>query len=385
MIYCDNAATSFPKPEAVAAAMNAHLATEAVNPGRAGFDLALEAGARIDALRGDLGRFFNNPARDPDRTIFTPNATLALNLAIRGLCRPGDHVVAEVTAHNSVLRPLHMLRRRGGLTFDLAPCDSSGFVDPAGIERLITPATRMVILNHASNVTGAVQAVAEIGRLCRGRDILLLLDAAQSAGVLTVDMARDRIDVVAFTGHKGLMGPTGTGGLVLGPRAEPVAILAGGTGVRSAELFQPETLPYRLEAGTLNAVGLAGLQAGLAWVENRGPDRIAAHETGLAAEFVALCRGIAGLKVLGHGTGSAGRHLAVVSLTCAGVDPEKIGTLLDVQWGIAVRTGLHCAPLIHAALGSDPAGTVRFSFGPFSTKEQLPRLQEALTAIARGS
>ena len=385
MIYCDNAATTFPKPASVARAMSEHLAAQAVNPGRAGFDLALQAGAAIDALRRDLGLFFHNPAADPDRNIFTANATMALNLAIGGLCRDGDHVVAEATAHNSVLRPLHMLRRQGRLTFDLAPCDGRGFVDPTDLERLITPTTRLVILNHASNVTGAVQDVREVGRICRDHDVLLLLDTAQSAGVLEVDMSRDGIDAVAFTGHKGLMGPTGTGGLVLGPRAEPESILWGGTGVRSAQLTQPSRLPYRLEAGTLNAVGLAGLAAGLAWVRAEDPDSLAAREAELAAEFAALCRDIPGLNILGHDPRSSLRHLAVVSLTVPGMDPEKIGTLLDVQWDIAVRTGLHCAPLIHQALGSDPLGTVRFGFGPFNQKDQLPRLHEALTAIVRGS
>ncbi len=385
MIYCDNAATTFPKPASVARAMSEHLAHEAVNPGRAGFDLALQAAAAIDALRRDLGQFFNNPAADPDRTIFAANATTALNLAIGGLCRDGDHVVAEATAHNSVLRPLHMLHRQGRITFDLAPCDGSGFVDPADVERLINPATRLVILNHAGNVTGAVQDVRQVGRICRDRDALLLLDTAQSAGVLEVDMARDNIDAVAFTGHKGLMGPTGTGGLVLGPRAEPESILWGGTGVRSAQLTQPSRLPYRLEAGTLNAVGLAGLAAGLAWVRAEGPARLAAREAELATEFAALCRGIPGLNVLGHDPHSTRRHLAVVSLTVPGMDPEKIGILLDVQWGIAVRTGLHCAPLVHQALGTAPSGTVRFGFGPFNQKDQLPRLREALTAVVRGS
>ncbi len=385
MIYCDNAATSFPKPRAVTDAMMLHMTTEAVNPGRSGFDLSLQAAAKIDALRARLNHFFNNPDPDPNRTIFTANATAALNLALGGLCQPGDHVIADAAAHNSVLRPLHMLRKKGRITFDLVPCDTRGLVTAAAVDTLINPHTRLVILNHASNVTGTIQCAQAIGDLCRNREILFLLDTAQTAGVLPVDMIGANIDLVVFTGHKGLLGPTGTGGLVLGPRAEPDSTLWGGTGIRSLELEQPVELPYRLEAGTLNSVGLCGLAAGLAWVQNEGVEVIGQRESELARLFAEGCRKIPGVHIWGREDESLHSHVGVVSLTCAGIDPQRIGIFLDVEWGIAVRTGLHCAPLAHHGLGTAPSGTVRFSFGPFNKKNQLPRLFDALENIARGS
>lgn len=382
MIYCDHAATSFPKPPGVAEAMGRHLDTLAVNPGRSGFDLALEAAAGVDRLRAGLARFFGNPAADPDRTVFTPNATSALNLAIGGLCRPGDHVVGTVLEHNSVLRPLHMMARAGLITFDLVPCDGRGFVDPAAIEAHLSPRTRLVILNHASNVLGTIQPAAEIGEACRRRGITFLLDAAQTAGVLPVDMAALNADALAFTGHKGLQGPTGTGGLVLGPGCEPRATVFGGTGVRSAELGQPDLLPYRLEAGTLNAVGLAGLAAGLAWVKERGREAILAHERRLTRRFVEGCRNLPGVTVLGHQEGDEDRHLAVVAVTLGRMDPEKAGLFLDQDAGIAVRSGLQCAPLAHQAMGTAPEGTIRFSFGPGNTADEIDAAVEALAGLA---
>ena len=221
LIYCDNAATSFPKPPPVAAAIVQFLADLAVNPGRSGFDLALQAAGMVDGLRAELSRFFGNPAADPDRTVFCANATDALNTAIAGTCLPGDHVVATVLEHNSVLRPLHMLARTGMITYDLVPCDGRGFVDPQDVAAALRPHTRLVILNHGSNVWGTIQPAAAVGGICRERDILFLLDAAQTAGTIPVDMTITGADLVAFTGHKGLLGPTGTGGLVVGPRAAP--------------------------------------------------------------------------------------------------------------------------------------------------------------------
>ncbi len=381
MIYCDNAATSFPKPEAVGSAMVQHLATEAVNPGRSGFDLAIHAGSKIDTLRSSLNKFFHNPDPDFNRTIFTPNATAALNIAIQGLCKPGDHVLTDTMAHNSVLRPLHMLRDKGLISFDLIPCNPLGLISPLDVAASITPRTRLVVLNQASNVNGIIQPAAAIGAICRERDVLFLLDVAQTAGILPVDMTSANIDLVAFTGHKGMMGPTGTGGLILGPRAEPRGICWGGTGVRSQDLEQPQQLPFRLEAGTLNAVGLAGLTAGLQWVQDEGLEKIRAHEQDLAEAFCEGCREIPGLKIWGHPEDSAEAHMAVVSLTCADMDPAKVGTFLDVQYGIAVRTGLHCAPLAHQALGSGSTGTVRFSFGPFNQEQELHQLLQALHTI----
>lgn len=384
LIYFDNAATSFPKPAAVAEAMAAHLRHGAVNPGRSGFDLSLAAGQAVDRVRAKLDRFFNNPARDPDRTVFTANATDALNLAIQGVCRPGDHVITTVLDHNSVLRPLHELARQGTITWDRAACDGQAHVDPGQVARLLRPNTRLVVMSHASNVFGRVQPAAAVGRLCRERGVLFLLDAAQTAGCLPVDMAEMKVDLLAFTGHKGLLGPTGTGGLLVGPGVKVRSTRWGGTGVRSAEPGHLAEYPYRLEAGTLNTVGIAGLEAGLDHVLGRGLQAIADHEKMLLNRFVAQVTEIPGLRLHGlvEGSGAAADQLAVVSLTLAGRAPDAVGMMLDVDHDIAVRTGLQCAPLAHEALGTAPEGTVRFSFGPFNTPEQIDRGVRALVEIA---
>ena len=386
LIYCDSAATSFPKPGPVIEAMRDFLTNRAVNPGRSGFDLSLEAGRMVDQARGRLDRFFNNPAADPDRAVFTANATDALNLAIQGICRPGDHVVTTVLEHNSVLRPLTMLQNAGIITFDLVPCDMSGRVDPAAVAAMIRPDTRLVIMTHASNVCGAVQPVAQVGALCRDRGILFLLDAAQTAGLIPVDMTALQVDLVAFTGHKSLLGPTGIGGLVVGPDVDILSTRWGGTGVRSASREHPDDFPWRLEAGTLNTVGIAGLAAAMDWIADKGIDVILNHERELADRFLA---GIAGLeKVAVHGCASphptalGADRLPVISITVAGRPVEQIGMFLDADWNIAVRTGLQCAPLAHEAMGTAPEGSIRISFGPFNTTSDVDMAVAALKDLA---
>ncbi len=387
LIYCDSAATSFPKPAPVIEAMRDFLTNRAVNPGRSGFDLSLEAGRLVDRVRGRLDRFFNNPAAAPDRSVFTANATDALNLAIQGICRPGDHVVTTVLEHNSVLRPLTMLQNAGIITFDLVACDMNGRVEAAAVAAMIGPATRLVIMTHASNVCGAVQPVAEVGALCRDRGILFLLDAAQTAGLIPVDMTALRVDLVAFTGHKSLLGPTGIGGLIVGPDVDIRSTRWGGTGVRSASLEHPDDFPWRLEAGTLNTVGIAGLAAAMDWISDKGIDGILKHERELADRFLA---GIAGLeKVAVHGCGKphptalGADRLPVISITVAGRPADKIGMFLDADWNIAVRTGLQCAPLAHEAMGTAPEGSIRISFGPFNTTSDVDVAVAALQDLAR--
>jgi cysteine desulfurase family protein len=388
LIYLDHAATSFPKPPGVAEAMVHHLARRAVNPGRAGYDAARLAAADLDRLRARCDRLFNNPAAAPDRCVFTANATDALNLAIGGVCRDGDHVVTTAIEHNSVLRPLHALQRQGRLTWTVVPCDAAGRVDPDAFAAALRADTALAVLGHASNVCGAVQPVAALTAACRDRGVPVLLDAAQTAGTLPVDMAALGVDLVAFTGHKGLLGPTGTGGLVVGPGVDVASTRWGGTGVRSAEADHPQHYPHRLEAGTLNGVGLAGLAAALDWLDSPVGDGVLAHERRLADRFLAACRETVGVTVVGMGGGRPDalgpERLAVVSLTVAGQDPERVGAFLDVDHGLAVRTGLHCAPLIHQAPGTHPAGAVRFSFGPFNTEAHVDAAAAALAAVARG-
>jgi len=386
LIYFDSAATSFPKPAPVVEAMREFLANRAVNPGRSGFDLSLETGGMVDEVRGRLDRFFNNPAAAPDRAVFTANATDALNLAIQGICRPGDHVVATVLEHNSVLRPLTMLQKAGIITFDLVPCDTNGRVDPAAVAAMIGPATRLVVMTHASNVCGAVQPVGKVGALCRDRGILFLLDAAQTAGLIPVDMAALQVDLVAFTGHKSLLGPTGIGGLVVGPGVQVQSTRWGGTGVRSASVEHPEEYPWRLEAGTLNTVGIAGLAAAMDWIEARGIDAILKHERELADRFLTGTADLEKIKVHGcgdcHPTALGADRLPVISITVAGRPAEQIGLFLDNDWNIAVRTGLQCAPLAHEAMGTAPDGSVRISFGPFNTTTDVDVAVDALKDLA---
>ena len=386
LIYFDHAATSFPKPPGVATAMEECLTRLAVNPGRSGFDLSLEAGRLVDGVRGRLDRLFNNPAADPDRTVFTANATGALNLALQGLCRPGDHVVSTVMEHNSVLRPLFMMEKAGIITHDLAACGEGGRVDPATIEALLRPSTRLVVMTHASNICGAVQPVAEIGALCRDRGLVMLLDAAQTAGAIPVDMAELRADLVAFTGHKSLLGPTGIGGLVVGPDVEIRSSAWGGTGVQSALREHPDDFPWKLETGTLNTVGIAGLAASLDWLDQQGMAALHLRVCALADRFLAGCTALDGVRVHGFGNTDPTRlgpgRLPVLSVTVAGRTCEEVGLFLDADWNIGVRTGVQCAPLAHAALGTAPEGSVRFSFGPFNTELQIDTALDALADLA---
>jgi cysteine desulfurase family protein len=380
LIYLDNAATSFPKPPEVIEAMATFLREEAVNPGRAGYDLAIAAGLRLDGARELLGEFFGNPAHDRDRTCFALNATAGLNMIIQGVCREGDHVVSTRLEHNSVLRPLFELERSGRITHDLVPADGAGFVDPDDIARAIGPDTRLVIVNHGSNVLGTIQDAAAIGRVCREKGVLFALDTAQTAGVIPIDMAAWHVDLLAFTGHKSLLGPTGTGGMVVGPDVPLRATRWGGTGVRSAVRTHLDTFPYLGEAGTANTVGIVGLARGVAWVRERGLARTYAHEMELKALLVDGLREIPGVTL--HGAGTGARHLPVVCASVAGFDSPQVGEILDVDHDIGVRSGLHCAPLVHEDLGTAPLGMVRFSIGPFNTREHIEAAVAGMRDVA---
>ena len=384
LAYLDNAATSFPKPEAVHEAVDRVARRCAVNPGRGGSELAHEAGELVDGLRRRLHVFFGNPAADSARLVFAANATDALNTAIAGVCGPGDHVVSTRLEHNSVLRPLWELERRGVLTHTLVPGDGAGFIDPADVAAALTPSTRLVILNHASNVLGTIQDAAAVGRMCRERGVLFLLDASQSAGLIPVDMDAFGVDLLAFTGHKGLMGPMGTGGLAVGPDVAVDPTRWGGTGVRSAHRGHLEQYPWRLEAGTLNLPGLAGLAAGLTWIEQSGPAVLLAEERRLAANLISGIEALGGVRTWCAGADE--RHLAVVSVTVDGMESDEVGTRLDVDHDVIARTGLQCAPLVHEDLGTvDVRGTVRFGIGPFNTDEHILRTLAGLGECAEAA
>ncbi len=376
LIFLDNGATSYPKPEEVYRYMDHFYRNFGVNPGRSGYDLCMEAGLVVEETRKMLTQFFNGT--DPNRLCFGYNSTDALNLIISGMLRPGDHAVSTTVEHNSVLRPLYHLRREG-VDIDFVPFDGAGFVDPAEIRKMFRPNTRLVIVNHASNVIGTVQPIAAIGKLCREAGIPFAIDASQSAGKVPIDMDSQCLDVVAFTGHKSLLGPTGIGGLCVREGVEIRHTRAGGTGVRSAVRAHLDEYPYRLEYGTPNVMGIAGLKAGLTWILGKGVESIHAEEMRLAQILLDGLRGIP--RVVLYCLDSLENHIAVLAFNIDGMDAADVGTMLDVDFGIACRTGLHCAPLVHEQMGTDKIhGAVRFGIGPFNTEENI---QAAVAAVGK--
>jgi len=378
-IYLDNAATSFPKPEPVCAAVAHAIRHTAANPGRGGYRLSLEAGRVVLAAREAAARLISLP--DPARVVFTANATEAINLALFGVLAPGDRVVTTTMEHNAVVRPLRELAARG-VDVVKVPADRSGFVSPADLKQSCVSGTRMLVMTHCSNVTGTVQAIEELGPWCRSRGILFMVDAAQSAGLLDIDMAEMAIDLLAVPGHKGLMGPPGTGFLGIGPGVQLKPLLYGGTGTHSQSDVQPEELPERLESGTQNVVGLAGLHAGLEFLQEIGLNRIRVHERELLTQLLEGLRSIPTVNLCGPR--ESRRHGGALSFTLAGIDPATLGYRLDMEFGISVRVGLHCAPEAHRTIGTFPGGTVRVSPGWFNTPAEIEVLLSAVRTILAG-
>ncbi|HOF66304.1 MAG TPA: aminotransferase class V-fold PLP-dependent enzyme [Candidatus Fermentibacter daniensis] len=379
LIYLDNSATSFPKPQVVYDFMKEFYQTHGVSPGRSGFDRALEAENIVHGTRKLLTNLFNGT--DPNRLSFSYNATDSLNRIIMGMLSKGDHVISTNLEHNSVLRPLNHLQRDGGVEVTYIPFDSRGYVDPGDIEKAFRKNTRLVIVNHSSNIIGTVQPIGEIGRRCRKAGIFFAVDASQSAGAVPIDVQAMCIDLLAFTGHKCLMGPTGIGGAYVGEDVPIRCTIFGGTGVRSLNPFHLDEFPYRMEAGTLNTVGVAGLNAGVNWVLEQGMDKIHAHEIGL---WDRLRRGVQAIDgVTTYCADDTENQNPVLSLNIHGFEAGDVGTMLDVDYGIAVRTGLQCAPQVHVQLGTDKIhGTVRFSVGPFNTEKDIDRAIAAVGEIA---
>jgi len=380
VIYLDNAATTFPKPTGTLERALERYRELGVSPGRGNHDLAMRASDAVDEVRAKVAAFFGAP--DPERVIFGANATDALNTAILGLVRPGDHVVATRLDHNSVLRPLHHLAETGVITWDAVPFDERGIVTADALEALLRPATRLVVMTHASNVIGTVQPVAEIAGRCAARGIPLVLDAAQSAGQVPIDMAALGISALAFTGHKSLYGPSGIGGLVVMPSLEIATSRFGGTGMDSASLVHTQAYPLRLEAGTLNLLGVLGLGEGLDFVGAQGVAAIHARE---AALLTRLRNGLAATErvTLYRAAGDLADRVAVLACNVDGIHPQDVGAILDGDFDIAVRVGVHCAPLVHRDLGTIDRGAVRFSLGAFTTGADVDAAVEAMRAIAR--
>lgn len=378
-IFLDNGATSFPKPAEVYEFMDYFYRNFGVNPGRSGYDLCLETGSLVEETRRMLTNFFNG--RDPDRLCFSYNSTDALNLIIFGLLKEGDHAITTTLEHNSVLRPLYHLWKYSGVEVDYIPFDRLGFIDPDDFPRKFRKNTRLVIVNHASNVMGTVQPIREIGRLCRERGIPFAVDTSQSAGKIPIDMDKDNLDVLAFTGHKSLLGPTGIGGLYVREGIEVRHTRAGGTGVRSAHRTHLDEYPYRLEYGTLNVLGVAGLNAGLKWIENKGLQTIHEQEMKLTGLLRDGLKDVEGITL--YCQDSLREHISIFLFNVDGLEAINTSTILDVDYNIASRSGLHCAPLVHEHLGTDKiGGAVRFGVGPFNTEEEIQTAVQAVQEIA---
>ena len=385
-IYLDNAATSYPKPDPVYREMEEFVRQSGANPGRGGHHRAVEAEGMINDTRRLLARLFG--CGRPERVVFGHNATDALNMAIKGVLRPGDHAITSVLEHNSVSRPLNQLEKDGVISLTRLPATAEHRIDPEAVARAFRPETRLVALTHVSNVTGTIQPVGVIGRLTRERGALFLVDAAQSAGVVPVAVDADAIDLLAFTGHKGLLGPTGTGGLVVGERAEVRPWREGGTGGDSTRPVQPEEFPHRLEGGTPNVFGIAGLRSGVRLLLERGVESILAHERALLETFVGALRSRDLLKWYGADTAIADRRgegrVGLVGVNLPGFSPAEAGAVLDEQFDIAVRPGLHCAPYAHKHLGTFPQGTVRLSVGILTTSDDVRAAAGAIDEILAG-
>lgn len=378
-IYLDNAATSFPKPDQVYKAVEHALVTIGVAPGRGGYRRGLEATRLVFEAREALARLFG--IADSARIVFTHSATESINLAVSGLLRPGDHVVTTTMEHNSLVRPLHRASQ-AGVEVTWVEGDRRGFVDSRQIGAAIRRNTRLVAVSHCSNVTGVVQPIEEIGPIARKAGALFLIDAAQSAGSLPIDVGGMMIDLLAAPGHKGLFGIQGTGFLYIGEGVELAPLLVGGTGSHSAGAEQPDTLPERFESGTLNTPGIAGLKAGAEFLLETGIDTVRSKENALVSQLLEGLAGMADVTV--HGPGAGERRGSVVSFTAAGHDPSQIGFRLDQEYDISVRVGLHCAYMAHKTIGTYPAGTVRVSPGYFNSAGEIEDFLKALRTIVAG-
>ncbi len=376
-LYFDNAATSWPKPETVYRAAEKQMRQVCGNPGRSGHTRTLEADRLIYRTREAVAKLFN--VTDPARIIFALNATDALNIALKGFLKKGDHVLYTAMEHNSVLRPLGRLQREGLITATMIPCSIKGYPDLDFLEDAYHCETSLLVINHASNVTGSIAPLEEMLKSAKERNVSVLIDAAQTAGSQMINAAALEIDMIAFTGHKSLLGPTGTGGLYVRPGLELTPLREGGTGSQSEIDRHPESMPERLEAGTLNNSGLAGLLEGLKFIEETGIDKIRDHEQKIRAYLYEQLQEVPALKI--YGPDSSEPASTVISFTINNVDSGEIGYILESSYGILCRTGLHCAPLAHKAINTFPEGTVRLSPGYFTTIADIDYLVDALKDI----
>jgi cysteine desulfurase family protein len=379
IIYFDNAATSWPKPAAMMAAMINYNERIGGSPGRSGHQRSLDAGRIILETREALAELFG--CSDSFRIAFTKNATEALNIAIYGILKPGDHVITSSMEHNSVMRPLRYLETQG-VQLSVVSCSGDGRLDPEDVRAVIRPLTRLLVVTHASNVTGTIQPIADLGKIARNHGILFCVDAAQTAGALAINVDEMAVDLLAFSGHKSLFGPQGTGGLYIreGLEKQLRPLMMGGTGSRSEFEGQPDFMPDKFESGTPNTIGLAGLGAGVRFVLAEGVEAIRCKEEHLTARFMEGIAALPGVTV--YGPPDAASRTAVISFNIAGVSPSQAALELDERFGILCRPGLHCAPAAHRTIGTFSQGTIRFGFGYFNKDEEIAMALEAIRALA---
>ena len=381
-IYLDNASTSFPKAPTVATAMSDYITNRGININRGSYALAYDVEDIIYTTRQRLNTLFNG--HDPSHIIFTQNVTMSLNMVIKGLLKAGDHVLVSSMEHNAVMRPLTQLLDKG-IAFDTIPCDSTGSIQMESIKPLIRPNTVALIINHASNVCGTIQPLESIGPICKAHNLQFIVDAAQTAGVIPIDVKACHIDALCFTGHKGLLGPQGIGGIILTKEMAQTLtpLIAGGTGSFSHLETMPTHMPDAFEAGTLNLPGIIGLNEGLAYIESQGMENIHNHELVLTQSFLEGLQSIDGINIVGKQ--NIQDRTAVVSITIDGMDPASIAYELESNYHIMTRVGLHCAPRAHQTLETYPEGTVRFSFGYANTHKDVETALSALHRIVKNT
>lgn len=384
-VYMDNSATSFPKPEAVTEAMVRYATECGASAGRGAYEEARECGRMIATCRERLAQLIN--AESPERLVFAMNCSEALMIPIRGLLNTapaGTHAIATALEHNSVLRPLNALAEQTGLVPEFVPCDNqTGLVDPDDIRKAIRPETKLIACVHVSNVTGTMQPIAEIAQIAREHEIPFVVDAAQSIGHVELDVQALGLDYVAFPGHKGLMGPLGTGALYIRPGLEDSlpTMKEGGTGTISEQAVQPLTMPDKYEVGSHNAIGIVGLSEGVAWLLEQGVDNLRKHDVELCKLFLERTDRLENLTV--YGPRSMEHRSGVFSVNVAGYKPGELAEVLEQEFGLLTRPGIHCAPLAHETIGTHPVGTCRFSFGPYTTVENVRYAAESLASIAQ--
>lgn len=378
MIYFDNAATSFPKPKIVYDEIMDAMMNYGANPGRSGHKLAMKASRGMFSTRESISKLFN--IKNPLDIIFTFNCTQSLNVAIKGILQPGDHVIATSMDHNSVLRPIKSLEKIG-ISNTIVMADKEGRINPEDIEKAIKEETKMIVTTHISNLTGTIIDIKEVGKIAKAHRLLYLVDAAQSAGVYSIDVEDMHIDMLAFPGHKGLLGPQGTGGLYIKRGIDMAESFQGGTGSISYSLTQPDVMPDKFESGTPNAPGIIGLGAGIEYILEIGIDNIRQKELKLTKKFMDEAGKIDGIKI--YGPLDMDQHAPVVSLNIKDADSSEVSYILNEEYNIAVRPGLHCAPLAHKTIATFEQGTVRFSFGYENTDEEIDLAIKALKKIAK--